>query len=379
MSDSKSLVLHIISGLGDGGAQAALFRLCTTDTFYKHKVVCLSEVDKYYSLMQSAGISVVSLDMPSGRVTLNGIWVLWKLLRSERPDVVQTWMYHSDLLGGMLAHLAGCNNILWNIRHSNLTVKESSPSSIVVAHLCAWLSKKIPKRIICCAEKASITHIAMGYDAAKMVVIPNGYDLSVYKPDLISRQRLRTEWGLGENVVLIGMVARFNPQKDHANLIAALSLLQSNELDFRCCLIGKGLTSDNHIIRSWLKTKGLENISLLLGQQTDIPAVMNALDIHVLSSSFGEGFPNVIAEAMSCGTPCITTDVGDAASIVDNCGWIVPPNDPNALSKALSNALEEKSKPEDWSARQTAARQRILENFSIHKMLDSYHSIWQMS
>jgi glycosyltransferase involved in cell wall biosynthesis len=372
-------ILHIITGLGGGGAAAVLYRLCRTDTQHRHSVISLLDEGKYGPLLREVGVSVQCLEMPRGRVTLRGLLRLWRLLRQERPDVVQTWMYHADLVGGVLARLAGNRAVCWGIRHTNLEPDKSRRSTILVARLCARLSKWVPRRIVCCAHKAAEVHGAFGYDAKKLVVIPNGYELSVFQPNPEDRQRLRQEWSVvPTSLPLIGMVGRFDPQKDLAGLIAALERVAAAGVDFRCILVGPGMEESNADLRCWIESAGLTERIHLLGLRNDIPAVMNALDLHVLSS-FGEGFPNVLAEAMACGTPCVTTDVGDAALIVGDTGWVVPPSQPEALADAIIRALRTHQEQAAWSARCAAARSRIQENFSVETMAQAYGHVWEIA
>lgn len=372
-------ILHIITGLADGGAEAVLYRLCRADTQHRHSVISLVDEGKYGPFLRAAGVPVQCLEMPRGRVTLKGLLRLWRLLRQEQVDVVQTWMYHADLVGGVLARLAGNRSVCWGIRHTDLETRKSKLSTILVARTCTRLSKWVPRRIVCCAHKAAEVHGALGYDASKFVVIPNGYELSVFRPNPEDGQRLRTALNLTATLPLIGMVGRFDPQKDHAGLIAALERVAATGIEYCCILVGTGMEESNADLRSWIESAGLTEHIRLLGRRNDIPAVMNALDIHVLSSSFGEAFPNVLAEAMACGTPCVTTDVGDAAMIVGDTGWVVPPGQPEALAGAITLAFQARQDEATWSARRAAARSRILENFSIEKMVQAYGKIWEIA
>ena len=172
---------------------------------------------------------------------------------------------------------------------------------------------------------------------------------------------------------LLGMVGRFDPMKDHYNLLKALGELKQSGQDFVAVLVGRGLDTKNKQLLGWLQEMDLMKNVKLLGQRTDIPAVMNALDFHVLSSCT-EAFPNVLAEAMACGTPVITTDVGDAALIVGDAGWVVPPRDHLALANALQSAMS--LSPEACVEKGKVARVRIVEHFSIEKMVSSYHEVW---
>ncbi|TSE18223.1 putative glycosyltransferase EpsF [Tepidimonas alkaliphilus] len=369
-------VLHVITGLGDGGAEAVLHRLITHDPHDEHQVVSLTGLGKYGPLLAERGVAVTALHMPRGRLTWVGLRGLWRAVRQARPHVIQTWMYHADLLGGVAGRLAGAP-VVWGVRNTTLEPGRSSRGTIVVARLCGWLSRRVPQRIVACAQAAVQVHAALGYDRARMVVIPNGYDLARFRPDTEARARLRCEWGVPDDVPLLGMVARFDPQKDHPNLIAALGRLRQAGHGFRVVLVGTGVDAGNAALAQAVSSAGLQEEVRLLGPRADIPAVMNALDVHVLSSAYGEAFPNVLAEAMACGTPCVTTDVGDAAQIVGETGWVAPPRDAAALAGALEHALHAWRDAPGWRARQQVCRQRIEQRYSIEAMVQRYRSVWE--
>ncbi len=370
-------IVNIITGLSDGGAEAVLYRLCTYDKQNHHIVISLMDEGKYGSLLRQAGIKVHCLGMPRGRITFKGIAHLFYLLRTEQSEVVQTWMYHANLLGGVAARLAGVQHVCWGIHNSSLVSGKSKLSTIWIARVCAILSYFGPKRIISCSHKSVKVHEKLGYISKKFIVISNGYSLEHFKPNSEMRIVLRGEWGVADDMPLIGMVARFNSQKDQANLVSALGQLKRQGWRFCCALIGTGMDLQNFQLNEWLKAEGLTDQILLLGQRSDIPAVMNALDIHVLSSAYGEAFPNVLAEAMACGTPCVTTDVGDAAEIVGDTGWVVPPSESGKLAQVLAEALDEWRVPKVWDRRQDQARQRIVKHFSLQKMVEAYRSVWR--
>ncbi|MCC7320677.1 MAG: glycosyltransferase [Rubellimicrobium sp.] len=366
--------LHIITGLNDGGAEAVLYRLCSHDRVQRHHVVSLTGPGKYGPMLGALGVDVTCLNLPRGKVRARALWRLWREIRRIRPDVVQTWMYHADLVGGVAARLAGCRNVVWGIHNSNLSPGETARSTILVARVCARLSRLVPRCIICCAERAREVHAALGYEARRMVVVPNGYDLSQFRPDPDARARLRGALGIAQDAPLIGFVARFDPQKDHRTLLRALALLGERGVAPQCLLVGTGMEEGNAALAAMIAETGTADPVHLLGRRTDIPAVMNALDLHVMSS-VGEAFPNVLAEAMACGTPCVSTDVGDAGVILGDTGRIVPPRDPAALAEAIAAGLQERALPA-WQARQAAARARIAENFTIDRMVGRYRAVW---
>jgi glycosyltransferase involved in cell wall biosynthesis len=368
-------VLHVITGLNDGGAEAALFRLVCFDRAHCHHVVSMMDLGKYGPALRERGISVDCLEMQPGRADFASFRKLVRLIRRVRPDVVQTWMYHADLLGGMAARVAGVHAVSWGIRHSNLTPGTVKRSTIWVARACAVLSKWIPARIVSCSAQAAVAHRRIGYASRKLSVIPNGYDLVRFGHDEAARAALRTEWG-ADDAFVIGMVARYDPQKDHDNLIGALSRLVGAGHRILCVLVGTGMDRDNASLMAALDAIGVADKVLLLGRRADIPQVMSALDLHVLSS-LGEAFPNVLAEAMACGTPCVTTDVGDAALIVGDCGWVVPPRDSVALASAIADAMSAAGDRDAWSARRARARKHIESTFTIERMAESYASVWE--
>ena len=367
-------IFNIITGLNNGGAEAILYRLCVHDISYKHTVISLMDEGKYGSLLKEAGVAVYCLNMPAGRVTLSGLYKLFKLIRKFKPNVVQTWMYHADLIGGVIARLAGIKNIFWNIRHTTLEPGKSKRSTIFIAKLCAKLSKRVPKGIVCNAEKAVEIHGSIGYDTSKMTVIANGYDLSSLCPIPNAQAQLKKE--LGNVFPLIGMVGRFDPQKDHLGLLDAFTIVKKKDVPHKLVLVGYKINTSNIALIEKIELLGLKDEVLLLNQRDDIPTIMNSLDLHILSSS-SEAFPNVLAEAMACSTPCVTTDVGDATFIVGDTGWVVPPKNPQALADAILIAINQKKvDPITWASRKVACRKRIVDNFSIVNMIDKYHRVW---
>lgn len=301
--------------------------------------------------------------------------MLYRLLRDSDASVIQTWMYHADLLGGVMSRLARKRVVTWGIRNAYLDASTVSTSARLSAMACARLSSVVPARIVSCSQCATETHARIGYRRDRMQVIPNGYDVTRLAPDADSRAALRTEWSIPDNRVLLGMVARWDAQKDHANLLHALSLIGLDDTQWTVVLIGTDMTPGNAALVALVNRYGLAEKVRLLGPRDDVPRVMNALDVHVLSS-VGEAFPNVVAEAMACGTPCVVTDVGDAALIVGETGWVVPARDSQALAGALRDAITEQRDPLVVARRSAAARSRIIAEFSLARMVDSYSRLW---
>lgn len=370
-------VIHIISGLTQGGAESALFRLLTYNppANVQHIVISLTGKDVYGPRFEAEGIQVFALAMPRRRITLKGLQSLWRIIRREKPDVVQTWMYHSDLIGGIVARLAGVKKIFWGVVHFNLGREVTPSSTRIVAWLCALVSSFIPYAIISCSEKAIAIHRRIGY-SNKFRYIPLGFDMNELVVDTTARSAVRRKWSLTENDVVIGCVARWDPQKDHRNLLTAFASVSIQYPSVKCVLIGPRMNPENEeLLQMVHEVYGNGNNLLLSGVADSIPSVMNALDIHILPS-LGEAFPNVVAEAMGCGTPCVVTDVGDASIIVDNTGWVVPSANSKALAEAIGTALELKRDHLDWQLRKEACRLRVIENYSMEKMTETYLNAW---
>lgn len=369
-------ILHIITGLGNGGAEATLFRLCLADKKNQHEVISLMSLDKYGGLLKKNGITVHALNMSQGKFTFSAVIKLYNLIKKYDPDAIQTWMYHADLIGGVVARFAGIKNINWGVHHSNLTPADSKKSTILIAKLCSVLSLFIPNKIIYCADMAAAVHEKIGYKKSKTMVIYNGYDLNLFNIDNLGRETVRAEFGISGDTILLGMVSRFHPFKDHKNLITSLGLLKKQGYKFNCLLVGTDMNPCNKELVEWIEVNNVVAEVTLANNRDDIPMVMNALDIHLLSSS-SEAFPNVLSEAMACGTPCLTTDVGDAAQIVGNTGWIVPVKDSIQFSTSLAQAIEEmQENPGCWVDRTVRARRHIVNNFGLDAMVHKYNKAW---
>jgi glycosyltransferase involved in cell wall biosynthesis len=366
-------VIHIITSLGDGGAEHTLFKICKHDISNKHIVISLKGPGKYFSLLSRLGVKVYCLNFKF--YSIYKFFLLINLLRSLKPDIVQTWLVHADLIGGVAAQLAGIKKIIWNVRYSNFEIGKAKLTTILIIKFLAKLSFFIPKLIVIVSKRAKKIYEIEGYDKRKFKFIPNGYDLLFLKPNIIQKKIFQKKIKIKKQIPLIGNVARYDPKKDHVNLLNALSLLRSKKIDFVCFLVGSKINKNNIRLVSEIKRLKLSKYIKLLGRNDNILQVMNGLDVYVQSSSYGEGFPNVVAEAMACGTPCIVTDVGDASIIVGKTGWIVPPNNPNKLAKALENAIYEVI-TKKINKRRDKARSRIRKNFDLSKMLKSYNKSW---
>lgn len=369
-------IVHIITGLNNGGAEGVLYRLVTNDKENEHIVISMMDAGKYGPLLEVKNIKTYFLNLRRGTISVSALIKLKKILKIEQPDIVQTWMSHADLIGGIVARFTGFKNIVWNIRHSKIEHTTSNLKTRAIILLSMLLSNAVPKKIICCSYKTYEDYSNNGYRKDKMEVISNGYDFEQFNQNIELRALIRKELNITENDILLGMVGRCDPAKNHLGLLEALSLVRKN-INFKFLLIGRDLNINNELIVKKIKQLNLTENIILLDQRKDIPAIMNALDLHVLSSSYGEGFPNVIAEAMACGTLCVSTDVGDANVIVDQYGWIVQPNSPELLANAILKAIELKADASVWNNMKHDAKKHIIKSFSLSSMIEKYNFVWK--
>ena len=368
-------VLHIISGLNIGGAEMMLFRLLSRidKAVFETEVVSLTDIGPIGQKIQALGIRVRALEMRRGVPNPIALFRFAHWLWKNPPHVIQTWMYHADLFGGLAAKLAGGIPIIWGIHHCNLNPQANKKCTIWAAKVCAHLSHLLPTSIICCSEASKLIHITIGYASKKMMVIPNGFDLDVFKPDPSARLNIRQELGIPKKAFLIGVVGRFHPQKDYRNFIQAAARLHKSMPDVHFLLCGESVNWENEELSRWITKAGILNQCHLLGQRDDIPRVIAALEI-LSSSSCGEGFSIVIGEAMASGVPCVVTNVGDSAYIVGDTGLVVSPRDPCAMTNAWFQMLTMSN--DRRHALGMSARQRIVNLFAIDSIKRQYEKLY---
>lgn len=371
MKDGGPRVFHVITSLVVAGAETVLWRLLSADRSSGSRVVGLRDMGAAGERIAALGVPVEALGLRRMADSLRAVAVLARRIRSARADVVQTWMYHADLLGGLAARLAGVP-VAWGIRQTSLDPRGTRRSTLVVARACALLSRIVPRKIVCCSVASLRTHAAAGYAAEKMIVIPNGFDVASFRPDPRARSSVRRELGLAEDAPLVGLVGRFDPQKDHENFVRAAARLHAARPDVHFVLCGDGIDRGNRALAGWIDGGGLAGRFHLLGRRDDVARLDAALDVAT-SSSWGEGFPNAIGEAMACGVPCVVTDVGDSALLVGDTGRVVSPRDPEALADAWLALLRVGA--EERLRLGALARKRIEERFELSSVAARYRRL----
>lgn len=366
-------VLHVITSLDDGGAQALLCQICRCSmSGVIHEVVSLKGEGKYVSELELKGVLVKKLHMSNVLFVLSEFIKLILIIRESNPDVVQTWLYHGDFFGGIAAKLLGVKKIVWGIHNTTLVRGKSSKLTIYLVHVLARLSFYIPDEIVCCARTAVNMHVKLGYCEPKMRLIYNGCDTTMFFPDAASRKRFRESLGVSESEFLLASVARMSPQKDFANLLESLTILKSEKLQFKCIIAGSGTKQLVELAQSL----GLLDVVFFLGHRSDIPNIMRSIDLLVLSSSFGEACPVVLLEALASETLCVSTDVGDCSLLLDNLGFVVPCRDPKKLSEAIKEMMYKRNYVSDWIETKKQARQRVKNRFELTSMARQYFQVW---
>ena len=356
-------VLHVITGLDRGGAEAMLVRLVVAAQLrgsVKNVVVSLLDGGAHASKLREAGIEVHSLGLD--RFTrLPGAFIkLVRLMRQVRPDLIMTWLYHADLVGTLAAMVSGIGvrRVIWNLRcsfaHYGWTTR-------CIVKILSWLSP-LPRLVSVNSKAGRRAHETLGYRPRGWMLLPNGLDLDEYRPDGRDRVLVRSELGLDATTFAVGVIARADPQKDHATLLEAAKLVSARCPHIRFVLVGRNTD----------RLPPLDRV-MALGERPDIPRLLRGMDVVVLSSAYGEGTPNVLAEAMATGVPCVTTDVGDAAVLVEDSGLIISPRNPEELAGAIETLVFEAEQAR--SLRGQRARETILRWHSLEHAATKYHEL----
>jgi len=367
-------VLHVTPSLTVGGAELMLFRLVSNmSREFQSEVVCLTQNGPVGDRLRGIGVPVTTLGMKRGVPNPAGLITLCRILVARRPGIVQTWMYQGDLLGGLASRLAFRGRCIWNIRNGTLDARRSKALTFWTRSACARLSGVVPQRIVCCSEVARSVHEQIGYSSKKMVVIANGFDVEQFRPRPEMRAEMRRRLGLPEECLIAGLVARFDPQKDHETFAAAAGLVAARVPNVRFVLCGDGVNSNNELLRGWLEKASVTDRCVLLGRRDDIANVTASFDVAI-SSSRGEAFSNSVGEAMASSVACVVTDVGDSPLIVGQTGVVVRPEDPVMLAEAITALLRDEGARAQMGV---AARERIIAKFSLDRTIAAYETLYR--
>jgi glycosyltransferase involved in cell wall biosynthesis len=370
-------IAHVITALDMGGAEMMLKKVISeTSRSCDHVVISLKTVGTVGRSLRGMGVPVIALGGTSGRFSPFLLIRLVMQLRALKPDLVQAWMYHANLAAWIAKILSRAKwPLYWSVRGAIGEPDPTKWATRLVRKICALLNGPVAC-IIYNSQLARLQHEKIGYPAVKGVVIPNGFDTERFKPNPEARRAIRQRYGVADNQVLIGHVARARPWKDQRNLLSAALEVEAQVQNAVFILAGPGIPqlADTGSETADL-IKALGEKLILLPEQENVNELMAAFDAFVLSSAFGEGFPNVLGEAQSCGTPCVTTDVGDCAAIVGETGLVVPPREADLLASAILKLLR---MPEgERKELGLKARRRMQQDYSLARIAGMYAGCWR--
>ena len=363
-------ILHLITGLEVGGAERMLAHIASRADRrrFRSVVVSMTGLGGMAPSIEAAGVTVRSLGLRRGVPDPRGILRLVRMLREFRPDILQTWLYHADLLGLIARQLGPTTRLVWNLRCTEMS------GTAGLCRLLAWGSS-VPDAVIVNSWAGQRYHEALGYRPRRWVMIPNGFDTQYFRPDAEARRRHRAELAIPEDAIALLLPARYHAMKDHTNFLAAAAKLAGRHPDAQFALAGAGTEPGNPALNAAIAAHNLGDRVRLLGERRDIQALYPAFDIVTLSSAFGEGFPNVLGEAMASHVPCVATDIGDAAAIIGDCGIVVPARDPEALAAGWERLIALGA--EERAALGARARARIVEHYELASMVGRFEALYE--
>ncbi len=369
-------IMHVITGLDVGGAEVMLQKLIEHSDRYRfeHIVISLMDLGIIGERLKKLGVEVHALGGPRGYPTWRVIRGLMMLARQTRPTIVQGWMYHGNLAAWLVQRFAaGTPPMIWGIRQSLGQLSDEKRLTQLVIRASALVSATVDT-VVYNAQRSRVQHEAAGFSGRSSMVIPNGFDTARYIPSFSAKADLCGELELPDDVFLIGLIGRFHPMKDHRGFLDAVTEVARRHNKVRVLMVGEGVSWSNPELSGWVRERRLEDHVYLLGRRDDVPRITAALDVAVSASARNEGFANVIGEAMSCGVPCIVTDVGDSASIVSDTGSVVPPGNPSRLAAAICEFVELTSGEREQMG--LSARARVVSEFSVEKIIGRFEALY---
>lgn len=369
-------ILHIITGLEHGGAERSLVNLLESPlgNQFDHRVLSLGTTGHYGPSLAAQGIPAVALGLGGVRSIPYALGRLQRAVRDFCPEIIQGWMYHGNLFAELAAALFRPSaKIAWNIRQSLYDIETEKRGTQAVIRLLRVLSSR-PRAIVYNSYQSRAHHEAFGFAPTRGKVIPNGFDTARWRPDTKRRAAFRKMLGVGDDTPVLGFVGRFHPQKDVPTFLAASTDALAAHPNLHVVVVGEGLGDGGTALAPYRSGLPVGRFHPL-GRRDDIEAILPGFDFFCLSSA-SEAFPNVLGEAMACGLPCIATDVGDCARLMDGNGRIVPPGDTGQMAEAIGEMARM-----DLARRAEigeAARARIIAAYGLDATVDAYAELYDM-
>lgn len=373
---SKKSILFIITNFDRNGAQVILYNILLKidRSLFSPVVISLMNSSDFNDQFQELEIPIYALGIQQKLPNISHLSKLVSIIKKHQPDIIQGWMYHGNIASCFASLFCPHSPpIIWSIHHS---INELSAEKLLTRLLIriGTILSPFTRKIAYVSKTSKEQHEKLGYTAQKSCFIPNGFDTSLFIPSVERRKAVRTELNLSDEEIVIGIAARYHPMKDHHNFLTAAALLASRFPNVHFVLVGDGVDESNTTLTQLVKTTSLQKHVHLLGKRIDMPNIFSALDILTSSSAYGEAFPLVVGEAMSSQVTCVVTDVGDSAFLVGDTGIVVPTKDPESLANAWSTLINRT--PKNRLLMEKAARQRIIDSFSLESIVKQYESMY---
>jgi glycosyltransferase involved in cell wall biosynthesis len=366
-ADFPMRILFFIRSLDVGGSQRQLAMLAAGLARRGHGVtVALLYSGHTEATLERAGVRIVRLNKRSRWDVAGPVVRLWRLFLAERADAIYSFLPTQTTLAALLLPPWSRTRLVFGVRSAAMELDKYDALSALSYRLETLLSRRADL-VITNARAARADAIARGLPADRIAVIANGIDTETMRPDPLAGRALRATWRIAEDEFVIGMVARLDPMKDHANFITAAAAFLQRQPDARFICIGDGLPAYRRQLETLAQSRGLGRRILWVGEMSELRAVYNAFDIATLASAFGEGFPNAVGEAMACGVPVVATDVGDVGAVVGDCGEVVPPRQPDRLSEAWTRMRSRLARDAGLRA---DVRTRIVRDYDVNTMVE---------
>ena len=363
-------IIFICPDINSGGAENIIFNLAKAISKNDILLISLTDIGYYGSILRKEGYKIYSLNMKKNIFVFFKIFYLLILIIRFKPRIIQTWLYHANLVGGIAAKLLGVKKIYWTVHHD---FEYRNLYMMLEMRILVLLSYLIPDKIIYGSNPVKNNHVSNGYFREKSIVINNGVSTSKFRPVPELRDSIRKDLNITKKCLLLGNIARYIPLKDHETLLKSLKILKSKGLNFKCLLIGQGLSNENREFKIRIKKYGLEDKVILYGKTYEINNILNAFDINILTSK-KECSPISLIESMSTGIPCISTNVGDAIELIGDSGWVVNTSDYKSIAKLIMDINLDKK---ILKIKSNIARKRVEKNYPIEKMINKYKKLYR--
>lgn len=367
-------ILHIITNLNLGGAEVQLYKIVENlKNDHQIKVISLLSMGDIGDKLIKSGIELSIINFSKKRFFFFSFFKLCITISKFKPNIVHTWMYHANLIGGLAAKMSKVKNIFWSIHHNDLSIVHNKLSTVIIAKIGAFFSYLIPKKVICVSKNVKIKHIDFGYQEKKMVFIPNGIDVLEFSKIDDAKHLLFEKYNFTNDAQLIGFPSRFDPIKNHEGLFASIADIRitNPKLNLQIILSGKNIDTNNVELITMINKYGLIDCVHLMGIIHNMPLFMSSIDLLV-NNSYSESFSLVLAEALSCKTLCISTYEGDPESIIQDIGVYVPAGNTSLLSKAIINMIKSDSLEEN----KIKGREKIISSYSLEIILKKYKLLY---